>query len=109
MTPKLLLAVAAASAAVAFAGSDLTPPTGYRQWFHVNSAIVDSGSPLFGLHNIYVNAKGLPGLEKGGPYAEGSVFVDDIHAFTVANGVRSEGDRKGLSVMVKDSKSYAAT
>jgi len=35
--------------------------------------------------------------------------VDDIHAFTLASGVYSEGSRKALSVMVKDSKTYMAT
>jgi hypothetical protein len=113
MSPKLLLVLAAASTAAASAASDITPPIGYRQWFHVNSLTVDSASPLFaqlgGLHNIYVNTKGLPGLQKGGPYADGSVFVDDIHAFTVASGVYSEGSRKALSVMIKDAKTYAAT
>ncbi len=35
--------------------------------------------------------------------------MDDIHAFTLASGVYSEGSRKALSVMVKDSKTYMAT
>src|ERR1700730_9880764 len=26
---------------------DLTPPVGYRHWFHVNTMIVDKASPLF--------------------------------------------------------------
>ena len=36
------------------------PPPDYRQWFHVNTMIVDKDSPLFkdlgGMHNVYVNA-----------------------------------------------------
>ena len=51
------------------AANDVTPPTGYRQWFHVNTSIVDSSSPLFsqlgGLHNIYLNAKGLAASHTG--------------------------------------------
>jgi len=38
---------------------DIKPPTGYRQWFHVNTMIVDKASPLFealgGMHNVHVN------------------------------------------------------
>jgi hypothetical protein len=39
-----LLAVGAFSAEPA---DDIKPPSGYRQWFHVNTMIVDKGSPLF--------------------------------------------------------------
>lgn|SRR3989442_3447203 len=117
---KLLLVVSSAAALsgtgwviAARARSDLTPPTGYRRWFHVNSAVVDSASPLFaqlgGLHNIYLNAVGQPALERGGTYADGSVFVDDIHAFTLASGTYAEGGRKALAVMVKEAKQYGTT
>jgi hypothetical protein len=39
-----LLAVASFPAEPA---DDIKPPTGYRHWFHVNTMIVDKGSPLF--------------------------------------------------------------
>jgi Cytochrome P460 len=91
----------------------LSPPTGYRQWFHVNTAIVDKASPLFemlgGMHNIYINADGLPALEKGGPFPDGSIFTDDIHEFTVSEGVYVEGSRKGIAVMVKDAQKFGDT
>jgi hypothetical protein len=49
---------------------DIKPPSRYRQWFHVNTMIVDKGSPLFadlgGMHNVYVNSTGLAALKKGG-------------------------------------------
>ena len=37
-----------------------------------------------GMHIIYVNAKGLPTLKKGGPfpYPDGTVFADDVHDFS---------------------------
>jgi hypothetical protein len=48
-----LLAVGTFSAEPA---DDIKPPSGYRQWFHVNTMIVDKGSPLFadlgGMHNV---------------------------------------------------------
>ncbi len=52
-----LLAVASFPAEPA---DDIKPPTGYRHWFHVNTMIVDKGSPLFadlgGMHNVYVKS-----------------------------------------------------
>ena len=86
---------------------------GYRHWFHVNTMIIDKASPLFkdlgGMHNVYVNAVGEAALKKGGPYPDKSMFVTDLHDFTVSDGSYVEGARKGLAVMMKDSKKYAST
>jgi Cytochrome P460 len=112
--------VAAVSAAVvlavgtaALADTKLAPPKGYRQWFHVNTAIVTKDSPVFGaiggMHNVYVNAIGLKALKSGGTYPDKSVFASDVHEFTVTDGVYSEGGRKGVAIMIKDAKKYAAT
>jgi len=99
--------------AAALADTKLAPPKGYRTWFHVNTAIVDKASPLFadigGMHNIYVNATGLKALKSGGTYPDKSVFVSDVHDVTLDNGVYGEGGRKGVAIMVKDAKKYAAT
>jgi hypothetical protein len=92
---------------------DIKPPAGYRQWFHVNTMVVDKASPLFdglgGMHNVYINATGLPALKKGGAYPDKSMFVTDLHDFTISDGSYVEGAQKGLAVMVKDSKKYAST
>jgi hypothetical protein len=100
--------VAAASATLAAATADFTPPTGYRQWFHVNSQLVDSTSPSFaqlgGLHNVYVNAIGQPALESNAPYPDGSVFADDVHKFTVSSGTYTEGARAALVVMKEEGR-----
>lgn len=114
---KLIGAVSAVAllgaGAAALAATKLTPPKGYRQWFHVNTAIVTKDSPVSdqigGMHNVYVNAIGLKALKSGGAYANGSVFASDVHDFSVKDGVYSEGGRKGVAVMVKDAKAYAAT
>ncbi len=54
------------------AGDDVPFPTGFRDWFAVNSMIVTKDSPIFGqiggMHVIYVNAKGLPTLKAGGRF-----------------------------------------
>ena len=87
-----LLAVGTFSAEPA---DDIKPPSGYRQWFHVNTMIVDKGSPLFadlgGMHNVYVNSTGLAALKKGGPYPDKSTFVTDLHEFTMSDGSYVEG------------------
>ena len=90
-------------------------PTGFRNWFGVNTLIVTKDSPLFaqipGMHMIYVNAKGLPTLKNSGPYPypDGTVFADDVHDFLMKDGTYVEGEKKGVGVMVKDAKKYAAT
>jgi hypothetical protein len=97
----------------AAAADDIKPPTGYRQWFHVNTMIVDKASPLFeaigGMHNVHINAVGLPALQKGGTFPNKSMFVTDLHDFTVSDGSYVEGAQKGVAVMLKDSKKYAST
>jgi hypothetical protein len=93
---------------------DITPPTGYRNWFHVNTMIVTKDSPLFdalgGMHNVHVNAVGEAALKKGQlPYPDGTEFMTDLHDFSVDNGSYVMGKLKGLAVMVKDAKKYEAT
>ncbi len=90
-------------------------PTGFRDWFAVNSMIVTKDSPISaqigGMHLIYVNAKGLAVLKKGGPfpYPDGTIFADDVHDFSIKDGSYVEGAKKAVTVMVKDSKKYPAT
>jgi hypothetical protein len=96
-------------------GNDVPFPQGFRDWFVVNSMVVTKDSPISGqiggMHIIYVNAKGLPTLRKGGPlpYPDGTIFADDVHEFSVKDGSYVEGDKKAVTVMVKDSKLYPAT
>ena len=90
-------------------------PNGLRDWFLVNSLTASADSTLFGhlagLHHVYVNAKGLPALKAGGshPYPDGTVFADDVHAFSVKDGDTLEGAKTAVTVMVKDAKKYSAT
>jgi agmatine/peptidylarginine deiminase len=106
------LLVAIAPFAAESAG-DIKFPAEYRSWFHVNTLIIDKASPLFeaigGMHNVYLNSSGQAALKKGAPYPDKSVFVSDVHEFTVSDGSYVEGARKGLGIMVKDQKKYAST
>jgi hypothetical protein len=113
---RLLFATIGLLAATSFSAEpadDIKPPSGYRQWFHVNTMIVDKASPLFGdlggMHNVYINSVGLPALKKGGPYPDKTTFVTDLHEFTVSDGSYVEGARRALAIMVKDPKKYAST
>jgi hypothetical protein len=95
------LGLLAAAPLPAEPADDIKPPSGYRQWFHVNTMIVDKASPLFGelggMHNVYVNSVGAAALRKGGPYPDKTMFVTDLHEFTVSDGSYIEGARKALA------------
>src|ERR1700691_6789041 len=81
-----------AVAMISAAPDDFPFPTGFRNWFVVNSMIVTKDSPISaqigGMHIIYVNAEGLPTLKNGGPfpYPDGTIFADDVHEFSVKDG-----------------------
>jgi hypothetical protein len=107
------LALVAVTTIAAQSADDIKLPTGYRNWFHVNTMVVDKASPLFadlgGMHNVYINKTGEAALKKSGKYPNGSQFVTDLHDFTITDGSYVEGVRKGVATMVKDSKKFAAT
>lgn len=92
---------------------DIKPPVGHRNWFHVNSMVIDKSSPLAellgGLHMVHVNSTGETALKKGGPYPDETVFVDRLHEFSVSEGSFAQGPLKSVVMMIKDKKKYAAT
>jgi hypothetical protein len=111
--PLAALGLLVAATFPAWPADDIQPPSEYRHWFHVNTMIIDKGSPLFkdlgGMHNVYINAAGEEALKKGTTYPDGAMFVTDLHDFTLSDGSYVEGDRKGLAVMVKDAVKYSST
>ena len=100
------------SLSAAESAGDINIPAGYRNWFHVNTMVIDRASPLFdqlgGMHIIHINATGEAALKKGGPYPDGTIFLDDLHEFSISDGSYVEGALKALVIMVKDKK-YAST
>jgi len=87
-------------------------PQGYRDWHHVKSMVINPGHPLYesfgGIHHLYANKKAVAGY-KSGTFPDGAVIVFDLlEAKTETNAV-TEGARKVVGVMHKDSKKYAAT
>jgi hypothetical protein len=118
--PNLTAAVAAFLAFctifTAAAGDDeLKIPADFQHWYLVNSLVVTKDNPQFaaigGLHHIFVNSVGFPRLTKGGPtpYPDGTLFADDVREVSLVDGAYTQGSRKAITLMVKDSKKYAAT
>jgi hypothetical protein len=87
-------------------------PDGYRKWVHVRTGLIGPESPAFetygGMHHIYANAKAMEGFASG-KFPEGAVFVFDLHDVMESKGSTTEGPRKKIEVMVKDSGRYAST
>jgi hypothetical protein len=101
-----------ASSLPARSDNQIAYPAGYRQWAHVKSALIGPASPLYkrygGLHHIYANEKALQGY-RGGRFEDGSVIVFDVLETQEATGITSEGARRFIDVMVKDSQRFADT
>lgn len=114
MKKSCLIIAAAAIAFPAFAAD--TPqvpyPTGYRDWHHVKSMIINPGHPLNdsfgGIHHIYANKKAMTGYKKG-KFQDGSVIAIDFLKTKDENNTITEGDRKIVGVMHKDSKKFSET
>jgi hypothetical protein len=112
----LFTAVAAASAATAFAQSGQPPvpyPEGHRGWYHVKTMAIDRGHPLFdsfgGIHHLYANERAMRGY-RSGKFANGAVIVFDLLEMTKTDDhAIVEGPRKVLGVMRKDARRYAKT
>jgi len=92
---------------------DLKLPASFRNWYHVNTMVIDKGSPLVeamgGMHNVYINSTGETALKNGEPYPDKTELLIDLHEFTVSDGSYVEGSRKATAIMLKDKKKYAST
>jgi hypothetical protein len=87
-------------------------PEGYRNWRHVKTMVIEPGHPLHesfgGIHHLYANARALEGY-RSGRFSDGSVIVFDLLEAQVADHSLTEGARKLIGVMEKDSDRFAAT
>lgn len=113
ITIVLWAAISFAFFSVSQSAAEQVPyPTGYRSWVHVKSEIVGKDSPKFkkyeGIHHIYANTKAMEGFENG-VFPDGSVIVFDLLETREKSGITSEGPRRFIDVMHKDSKKYAKT
>ena len=87
-------------------------PTGYRDWHHVKSMVIEEGHPLFGafggIHHLYANKKAIKGYKQG-KFADGSVIVFNLLEANHGGNATTEGKRKVVGVMHKNSRTYAET
>ncbi|MBZ0071108.1 MAG: cytochrome P460 family protein [Gammaproteobacteria bacterium] len=111
---QLILAAlcAATSTAVLAADPQVPYPEGYRDWHHVKSMVIEEGHPLHaafgGIHHLYANDKALEGY-RSEHFPDGSVIIFDLLEAVAADHAITEGQRKVVGVMHKDSKKFAAT
>lgn len=88
-------------------------PEDYRSWTHVKSLILEAGHPLFesfgGLHHIYANAKAMEGYRNNHRFPDGSMIVFDLLQDVRQDNAISEGERKVIGVMYKNTKAFAQT
>lgn len=105
----LLLSLPAASLA---ADPQVSYPAGYRNWKHVKSMVLNKGHPLYeavgGVHHVYANKAGLAGYGKKS-WANGSVLVFDLFEAVDKDFAVSEGARKAVVVMERNTKKFKAT
>lgn len=109
----LLIATTLLAASTAFAGADLVDyPSGYRNWTHVKSLILEPGHPLYasfgGLHHLYANDKALKGY-KTGAFPDGAVIVFDLLEVAKGGDAIAEGPRKIVGVMQRDARRFKDT
>lgn len=111
----MVMATALAAAISGALAADPAPvpyPTGYRDWHHVKSMVINQGHPLYqsfgGIHHIYANKQALEGYKKG-RFPDGAVIVFDLLDVKTADNAVTEGERKVVGVMRKDAKTYKAT
>lgn len=97
-------------------GSDKTEvgyPTDYRNWTRVKSMVILEGHVHYdafgGFHHVYANDDALAALKAGRPYPKGSVFVFELYEEVKADNAISEGTRKVIGVMEKDTDRFSET
>lgn len=114
LSALLLLSTTIMSAGIA-TGSEpnsVPYPTGYRNWYHVKTMLIESGHPLFdafgGIHHLYANGKARAGYAAGA-FSDGSIIVFDLLEAKHDGNAVTEGARKVLGVMHKNARKYSAT
>jgi len=94
------------------AAGPIAYPEGYRAWAHVKSMVILPGHPLAdpfaGIHHLYANPAALEGYRTR-TFPDGAVIVFDLLEATGDSTAFTEGRRKLVGVMVRDTRGYAAT
>src|SRR5882724_3504693 len=116
MTKGQIISAAAILACCLYAfadtGDTIPFPKEFRKWAHVKSTLLGPQHASFatngGIHHFYANEKALEGYRTG-KFPDGSVLIDDLLEAQESKGVTSEGPRRRLAVMVKESGRFTQT
>ena len=88
-------------------------PEGYRDWVHVKSMVIQQGHSLYdsfgGIHHIYANKQALDSLKNGKAFPDGAVLIFDLFEAKHENNAITEGSRKVVGVMQKNSRMFSET
>jgi hypothetical protein len=106
-----LICAAVATSALA-ADPEVPYPEGYRDWHHVKSMVIEDGHPLFasfgGVHHLYANDKAMQGYQADS-FPDGAVIIFDLLEAERDGNAITEGTRKVVGVMHKDSEKFKVT
>jgi len=87
-------------------------PTGYRDWHHVKTTVIEPGHPMYaavgGINHTYANAEAMRGY-RDGHFPDGATLVFDTVEAEEADHAVTEGKHKVIGVMTKDAQRYATT
>lgn len=113
MKQHILAALCVMTTTAALAADPQVPyPDGYRDWHHVKSMVIEEGHSLYGafggIHHLYANDLAMQGYREG-TFPDGSVIIFDLLEAVHDGNAITEGTRKVVGVMHKDSKQYSAT
>jgi hypothetical protein len=120
LSVSVLLTVLITSSLLLFAQTDKVAtypavpyPKGWREWTHVKSNLIGprhtAWKTIGGYQHIYANKIAMEGYRTG-KFPEGSILIYDfLESRETEDGATVEGPRRFTSVMVKDTKRYAAT
>lgn len=94
-------------------GSDAAQfPDNFRRWVHVGTGVILPGGQMpeseQGMHHIFANPKAVEGYASG-EFADGSVIVYELRQAPQKNGVITEGERRRVDVMIRNSALYGST
>lgn len=94
------------------AGESVPYPDGFREWVHVKSAVITPSHAAYktegDLHHIYANKLAVEGYRTG-TFADGAFIAYELLETRETAGLVSEGPRKRLDVMMRDSRRYTST
>jgi len=93
-------------------GDEVPYPEGYRKWTHIKTGLIGPQDPSFkfvgGFHHIYANEKAMEGYLTGN-FPDGAILVFDVLEANEKNSNQTEGKRKHIDVMIRDSAKYSDT